>query len=104
MNQEAIAYEEKRTFPRMESECPIIYSIGTSKRWVTATLKNFSATGICIISNEQLIKSISISMITKPGRNKLVPEITASGKVTHCEALGDNKYRVGCKLLKVKPI
>ena len=104
MNQEAFAYDEKRSFPRMETQCPILYAVGTSKRWITAAMKNISATGICLISDEQLIKNISISIITKPGKNKLVPEITASGKVAHCRHIGDNQYLIGCKFLKVKPV
>jgi len=104
MNQEAIAYQEKRSFPRMETQCTVLYAVGTSKRWITADMKNISATGMCLVSDEQLIKSIAISIITKPGKNKLVPEITVSGKVAHCQAIGDNKFVVGCKFLKVKPV
>jgi len=103
MNQEAIASEEKRAFPRMESSCKVLYAIGSSKRWITADMKNISATGICIIADEQLIKNVNISVITKPGRNKVIPEITASGLIAHCHPVGDNQYLVGCKFLKVKP-
>lgn len=104
MNQEALAFEEKRQFPRMDTQCPVLYAIGSSKRWITAAMQNISATGICIISDEQLLKSVSINIITKPGKNKLVPEITASGTIAHCHSIGDNKYLIGCKFLKVKPV
>jgi len=67
-------------------------------------MKNISATGICLICDEQLLKTISISVITKPGKNKLVPEIAANGKVAHCRLIGENKYLIGCKFLKVKPV
>jgi len=104
MNQEAIAYQEKRTFPRTETQCSVLYAIGSSKRWISASMKNIGATGICLICDEQLIKDTSINIITKPGKNKLVPEIAASGKVTHCHPLEGHKYLVGCKFLKVKPV
>lgn len=103
MNQEAVSIEEKRVFPRMQSECTVLYSIGTSKRWSNATMQDISATGIGIVCDEQLLRNISISVITKPGSNKVIPEITATGKVARCVSLGDNKFFIGCKLTKIRP-
>ena len=101
-------FEEKRGFPRIDTECPVMYAIGTSKKWSVGVLLNYSATGMSVRCKEQLLRNISINIITKPGSNKLVPNITASGKITRCEimknAVSENdEFKIACKLTKVRP-
>ena len=100
--------KERRGFPRIDTECPVMYAIGNSKKWSVGVMLNYSATGLAVRCKEQLLRNISINVITKPGSNKLVPSITASGKITRCEHInsGDTdieEYKVSCKLTKVKP-
>lgn len=94
---------DKRVFPRIDTECPILYSVGTSKKWQVGILCNMSATGMLMKTKEQMVDQISITVMTKPGTNRLVPEITGKGIVTRCTKITDDEYHVSCKLTEVKP-
>ena len=93
---------EKRVFPRLETECPVLYAIGNSNKWQVGILVNFSATGLLMRCKEQLLKNINISIIFKPGQNRLVPEIAAKGKIIRCDEIGEDEFEVSCKLTEVK--
>lgn len=103
MHQNNHEEDEKRIFPRMETECPVLYAVGESKKWQVGILVNFSATGLLMKCKERLLKNINISILFKPGQNKLVPEVAAKGKVIRCEQVGDDEFEVSCKLTEVKP-
>ena len=94
---------EKRVFPRMETECPVLYAIGNSKKWQVGILVNFSATGLLMKCKERLLKNIAISILFKPGQNKLVPEVAAKGKVIRCNQISEEEFEISCKLTEVKP-
>ena len=96
------ANKDKRVFPRIDTECPVLYSVGSSKKWQVAILCNMSATGMLVQTKEQLPDDVAISIMTKPGTNRLVPEISAKGIVTRCAKKTDEQYEVSCKLIEVK--
>ena len=96
------ANKDKRVFPRIETECPVLYSVGSSQKWQVAVLSNMSATGLLLKTKEQLVDDITISVMTKPGTNRLVPEITAKGIVTRCIKKNDELFEISCKLTEVK--
>ena len=93
---------EKRIFPRLDTECPVLYAVGNSKKWQVGILVNFSATGLLMKCKEQLLKNIKISIVLKPGQNKIVPEIAAKGKVIRCNQISEEEYEISCKLTEVK--
>ena len=95
------ANKDKRVFPRIETECPVLYSIGSSQKWQVAILCNMSATGMLIKTKEQRVDDISISVMTKPGTNRLVPAITAKGIVTRCVQKNEENFEISCKLIEV---
>lgn len=95
---------EKRLFPRMEAECAVLYTVGTSKNWKVGILTNMSATGLRMRCPERLLKNIGISVMLKRGDNKLIPEIEGKGKVTRCSQLDEYEYEVSCKLTEIKYI
>ncbi|WP_455212029.1 PilZ domain-containing protein [Kaarinaea lacus] len=94
---------EKRIFPRMETECPVLYAVGNSKKWQVGILVNYSATGLLMKCKERLLKNINISILFKPGQNRLVPEVAAKGKVIRCNQIGEDEFEVSCKLTEIKP-
>jgi hypothetical protein len=96
------ANKDKRVFPRIETECPVLYSIGSSKKWQVAILRNMSATGLLMQTKEQLADDVAVTVMTKPGTNRLVPQITGKGFVTRCVKKSDEQYEVSCKLHEVK--
>ena len=96
--------DEKRGFPRMDAECAVLYAVGTSKDWKVGILINMSATGLMMKTSERLLKNIGITIVIKPGQNKLVPEIEGKGKITRCTQINEDEYEVSCKLTKIKNI
>ena len=100
-----IRTKNKRFFPRTDTECQILYAIGSSGRWRKASLVNMSATGLLMTCSEPLLRNINITVKTKPGVNRLVPTFTGKGKITRCNTLDkDNHiYQISCKLSKVSP-
>lgn len=94
---------DKRIFPRIETECPVLYSLGSSKKWQVGILCNMSATGLLLKTKEQMVDEIAITVMTKPGTNRLVPEITGKGIVTRCVKISDDEFHISCKLNEVKP-
>jgi hypothetical protein len=95
---------EKRIFPRLETECPVLYAVGNSNKWQVGILINFSATGLLMKCKERLLKNINISILFKPGQNRLVPEVSAKGKVIRCNQMAEDDFEVSCKLTEVKPL
>lgn len=95
--------DERRGFPRLETQCPVLYAIGNSKKWRVAILVNYSATGLLLKCKEQLMRNINITIMIKPGSNRLAPKITAIGTVTRCEPLDGTEFHISLKLSKVKP-
>jgi hypothetical protein len=94
--------QEKRIFPRITTECPVLYAVGNSSKWQVGILVNLSATGLMMKCKERLLKNINISIMLKPGQNKLIPEISAKGKVIRCNPISEEEYEVSCKLTEVK--
>ncbi|MFV2055336.1 MAG: hypothetical protein ACC707_02670 [Thiohalomonadales bacterium] len=102
-NEVAKTPSNSRVFPRMDTECPVLYAIGSSERWRIGKLVNMSATGLRMTCEEPLLRNISITIKTEPGSNRLVPGITGKGKITRCETLdkANRQYQISCKLSKV---
>ena len=92
-----------RIFPRVDTECPVLYAIGSSERWRVGKLVNMSATGLRMTCAEPLLRNISITIKTQPGANRLVPQMTGKGKITRCETLDktNSRYQISCKLSKI---
>jgi hypothetical protein len=93
---------EKRTFPRTSTQCPVLYKTDNDKRWMVGILLNMSATGMQMKTKQPVSEGIKIDIQYKPGKNKLVPEITASGTVTRVAESVDGQYQVACKLVNVR--
>ena len=90
----------QRAFPRFTACCPVLYLIPLSKRWTVGRLIDFSATGLCMVCDTQVDVGTDISVHIKPGSKKVVPAISAVGKVTRCEETTEQRFVVACKLIK----
>ena len=94
---------EKRVFPRIDAQCPVLYRVGDDTPWKVARMENMSATGIKIIANEDLPTPLEINIHIKPGSKKSIPEIKAIGVVIRSESCNDGEYIISCKLTAVAP-
>lgn len=91
----------QRAFPRFTVGCPVLYLTPSSKRWIVGKLKDFSATGICMVCDTHVDVGIEISIQIKPGSKKTVPAISGVGKVIRCEENDEQRFVVACKLIKI---
>jgi hypothetical protein len=93
--------ENKRVFPRVTVTCPVLYRESSSKRWQVGRLVDFSATGVCMICDDNLPIDSEISIQIKPGSQKTVPALSASGVVVRSVTTDEQRFEVSCKILKV---
>lgn len=92
----------KRAFPRVTTQCPVLYRGDHHARWMVGIMLDMSATGLRMTCNEPLNMGTVIDIHYKPGKNKLVPEIKAMGKVVRSLPLEENKFEISCSLTKVQ--
>ena len=93
--------ENKRAFPRISVTCPVLYRLAEGRRWQVARLIDFSATGICMICDDNLPIDTKVDIQIKPGSQKTVPKLSVSGFVVRSVTTDDQHFEVSCKVLKV---
>ena len=91
---------EKRIFPRLEARCPVLYQIDKQKSWKVGKMQNLSATGLQLLCNKAIPADTIIHIHVKPGTQKNIPEIKATGEVVRSEYI-DDSYIISCKLTVV---
>lgn len=93
--------DNKRVFPRIRVTCPVLYRLDEGMRWQVARLLDFSATGICMICDDNLPINTNIDIQIKPGSQKTVPELSVSGFVVRSVTTDEQRFEISCKVLKV---
>ncbi len=96
------AHDEKRKFPRIPAECPILYKPAQQDKWVLARLFDLSATGFSMICTQQIAEHTRLAFQIKKCSNKLVPELCGECEVTRSLPGQHNDYVVSCKILKIE--
>lgn len=94
---------DKRVFPRMVAECPVLYRTSDKERWCVGILIDFSATGLQMTCNRELHPGTPISTRLERGNNKVLPALSGSGTVVRCIKISNTKFKVACKLTKIDP-
>lgn len=92
---------ERRGFPRIEANCPVLYQLRPNSRWLVAKLQEFSATGISMVCDDNLSEGAEIAIHIKPGSKKTIPTIHAQARVVRCTENDQSQFKVSCKILKV---
>ncbi|WP_455198573.1 PilZ domain-containing protein [Kaarinaea lacus] len=92
---------ERRAFPRINANCPVLYQPMPNSRWIVARLLEYSATGISMVCDENLPEGKEIAIQIKPGSLKTIPQLSANAKVVRCAETSDSRFKVSCKILKV---
>ena len=92
---------ERRAFPRIQVNCPVLYQLKPKSRWIVARLEEYSATGISMVCDENLPDGTEIALQIKPGSIKTIPQLSAKGEVVRCTINKENRFKVSCKILKV---
>lgn len=91
----------QRGFPRIPAVCPVLYIIASAKRWRVAKLIDFSATGLRMLCDENLPVDSEIEIQIKPGSQKTVPALSATGIVVRNDVNEEQRFEISCKLIKV---
>ena len=92
----------QRAFPRIAVTCPVLYRSLAARRWQVARLVDFSATGISMICDDKLSVGTEVAVQIKPGSQKVVPALSATGIVMRSEINDEQQYVISCKLTKVQ--
>jgi len=92
---------EKRTFPRMTVECPVLYRLINNKTWLLASLLDFSATGISIITEKAFNENLEFEFQIQPGNNKSIPALKGYGVILRCLPVKKSQFHLSCKLKKI---
>lgn len=93
--------DERRCYPRLDSNCPVLFREHTDAPWHIGFLINFSATGMLMQSQYALTPETKLMIQFMPGKNKSIPEIHADACVNRCEEGHPSGYRVACTLTKI---
>ena len=97
---------ERRAFPRFKAQCPLHYFTQDGGTWNEAVLEDYSAGGVCFFSNETLLQNtkITLQIMKNAGLNAgtPVPPMAASAIVVRCELDDEHRYKVACKLTRVR--
>lgn len=94
---------DKRVFPRMAAECPVLYRTNEQERWCVGVLQDFSATGVLMTCSRALAAGTPISLRLERNRNRSLPALSGSGTVIRSDKLSAAKYEIACKLTKIDP-
>lgn len=93
----------KRVFPRIAAECPVLYRTNEQERWCVGVLQDFSATGVLMTCSRALAAGTPISLRLERNRNRTLPALSGSGIVIRSDKLSAAKFEIACKLTKIDP-
>ncbi len=93
----------KRMFPRITAECPVLYRTHEQERWCVGMLQDFSATGVLMTCDRALTTGTQISLRLERGRNKTLPALSGSGNIIRSDKLSGSKYEIACKMTQIDP-
>lgn len=93
--------DNQRVFPRISVTCPVLYRLSAAKRWQVARLVDFSATGVRMVCDDNLTINSEIAIQIKPGSQKTVPALSATGVVVRSNINAEQRFEVSCKVIKV---
>jgi hypothetical protein len=92
---------ERRLFPRIQASCLVRYAGKNFDELGVAELRDYSAGGVCMISDSILLNSSMLRIELLPEKQSRVPHITAEAVVVRCGMREDHRYDIACKLIKV---
>jgi c-di-GMP-binding flagellar brake protein YcgR len=92
---------DKREYPRVEASCPIRYQVNNSDVWESATLLDYSATGIRMLCDDLLLKGTRMNIELLPGSLQKIPQISVEAIVVRFSMDDECNFQIGCEFLSV---
>lgn len=93
---------ERRSFPRIKANCPMHYFTHNIGDWCVGELNDYSANGICFLAEETILKNTEITLRIMRNSKVRVPPMSAVAVVVRCDIGDDHRYKVACKLTRVR--
>ena len=93
---------ERRAFPRFKAQCPLHYFTQEGGTWSEAVLEDYSANGICFYSEDTLLADTKVTIQISRDAHPTVPPMAASAVVVRCELDAGIRYKVACKLTRIR--
>lgn len=92
-------YSEKRNFFRMNLDCSMEYSLGTSAEKKKGIVKNLSADGVSLLIDHQVSPGSEIQISIAP-ENPITPPLDVTVEVLRCDAIDAHGYEIAGSIIK----
>jgi hypothetical protein len=69
--------------------------------WCEAELNDYSANGVCFLSEETILTNTEISLQILRQERVRVPPMSASAVVVRCDLSEDHRYKIACRFTRV---
>jgi PilZ domain len=93
-------YSEKRDFLRMTVDCPGRYRAPGADQVRPAVVRNLSATGVLLLTEEPVAADAELALEIMPGKT-ITPPLAAFVKVLRCDAGEDGRYTLACAMMRI---
>lgn len=93
-------YSEKRDFMRIPMDCPARYRPEGAPESAPALIKNLSAKGVSLVTENPLSEEMEFALEVLPGK-AITPPLAAYAKVIRCDRQEDGTYLVAGILLRI---
>jgi hypothetical protein len=93
-------YAEKRDFHRMGINCPAQIRIHGMDETTDSIIKNLSASGLLILSQQEISPGTQLLVHIRP-TNNITPPLLASASVLRSQPAEEGGYEVACSIEKI---
>jgi hypothetical protein len=93
-------YSEKRDFLRMNVDCPGRYRAPGADQVRPAVVRNLSATGVLLVTDEPVDTDAELALEITPGKT-ITPPLAAYVKVLRCDTGEDGRYALACSMVRI---
>jgi hypothetical protein len=96
------AQNEKRRFPRIPVDCPILYRSEENNNWSLATVLDFSAAGFSMVCERDIAPDSRLLFEINTESNKTIPSLNGIAHVVRSIQNEKGNYCVSCKFVKIR--
>lgn len=95
-----ISEENRRDHHRMAIGSPAEYRLASATTFTPCTVKNLSATGMLLITNEKIKDGAQLLVHITPD-NPITPPLKADLEAIRCDVGAEGMQETACKILKI---
>ena len=97
-------YDEKRSYPRMQVDCPASFRLASERTPGGAIVKNLSGGGLLMWIDRALAPGAEVDIVITP-YSPITPPLTARLEAIRCHEIpdGEGTFAVACRILEILP-